>query len=166
MSELPDDNGRNGMSRLPFVLGARSSGIILASLIALIGLLFAWQSSLLDRGSVSLPGPGFFPFVLAITVILLSVVIGIEHWQAPTKGEKITLLHRDVLIVMAASLAVPLVFDWLGALATIALYAAAVLVFVARVPLLLAVMASAAFAGACWFLFQVLLGLQLPSGPF
>jgi hypothetical protein len=68
--------------------------------------------------------------------------------------------------VMAALLAVPLVFVSLGALLTLAVFVVAVLVFVARVSLWLAVVAAAAFVAACWVMFEVLLGLQLPTGPF
>jgi hypothetical protein len=71
-----------------------------------------------------------------------------------------------VLIVMAASMAVPMVFVSAGALATLGLFGVAILVFVARISLPLAVVATSAFVAACWVMFAVLLGLQLPTGPF
>jgi hypothetical protein len=166
MSENPDDGGRDRASRLPLMFGARGGGISVATLLGLTGALFVWQSSLLDLGHVGLPGPGFFPLVLAVSVIVLAIAIGLDSWLSRTKDERIALLHRDVLIVMAASLAVPLVFVDLGALATLFVFAAAILVFVTRVRLLTAVASAAAFVTACWILFQALLGLQLPMGPF
>ena len=151
------------------------------TILAAVGALFAWQAALLDLGHVGLPGPGFFPLALAIAVILFSIIIGIEHWRSAAGSkaagskaaggeavgsEKVEFFHRDVVIVMAASLAVPLVFLRLGALLTLGLFAVAILVIVARVSLWLAVVAAAAFVGACWVMFEVLLGLQLPTGPF
>ena len=164
MSESSNEPGRAG--RLPLVVGARGGGICVAAILAAVGALFAWQASLLDLGHVGLPGPGFFPLVLAIVVTALAIIIGVEHWRAPAGGEKVALFHRDVLIVMAASLAVPLVFSALGALLALGLFAVAILVIVARVPLLLAIVAAAAFVATCWIMFEVLLGLQLPVGPF
>ena len=194
MSESSNDPGRVGP--LPLVVGARNGGIAVAAILAAVGALFAWQASLLDLGHVGLPGPGFFPLVLAITVILSSIIIGIEHCRSTASSkkaggeaaggeiaggeiaggeaadveavgsEKVEFFHRDMVIVMAASLTVPLVFNSLGALLTLAVFVVAILVIVARVSLWLAVVAAAAFVGACWVMFEVLLGLQLPTGPF
>ena len=164
MSESSNESGRAG--RLPLVVGARGSGICVAAILAAVGALFAWQASLLDLGHVGLPGPGFFPLVLAIVLTVLAIFIGVEHWRAPAGDEKVALFHRDVLIVMAAALAVPLIFVSLGALLALGLFAVAILVIVAHVRLLIAVPAAAAFVAACWIMFEVLLGLQLPVGPF
>jgi tripartite-type tricarboxylate transporter receptor subunit TctC len=40
------------------------------------------------------------------------------------------------------------------------------LLLIARVSLVLAILASAAGMAACWYFFQKLLALQLPMGPF
>src|SRR5438067_125724 len=152
MSEASDPGRRKGAGRLPFVVGARNGGICVAASLAAVGILFAWQSSLLDLGHIGLPGAGFFPLVLAITVIALSVAIGIELWHAGG-SDKVGLFHRDLLIVMAASLAVPLLFEALGALLTLGLFAVAILVLVARVSPLLAAVAASVFVAACWVMF-------------
>jgi len=162
MSDRSDD----GAGRLPRILCARRSGVCVAAMLAVVGLLFAWQSSLLDLGHIGLPGPGFFPLVLGVVVAVFSTLIGIERWRMPANGETVALGHRDVLIVLAAALAVPLVFDPLGAYLTLGLFGVVVLVLIARVSLLLAIAASAAGMAACWYFFEVLLGLQLPTGPF
>ena len=70
-----------------------------------------------------------------------------------------------MLIVIAALLAVPLIFEPLGASVTLGLLATALLVLIARVPLPLAIAAAGLGMAACWYFFQVLLGLQLPAGP-
>jgi hypothetical protein len=48
---------------------------------------------------------------------------------------------------------------------TLGLLGAALLVLIGRVPLPLAILAAGLGMAACWYFFQVLLGLQLPAGP-
>jgi hypothetical protein len=147
-------------------ISARRGGIYVAVLLAVIGLLFVWQASLLDFGDFALPGPGFFPLVLGALVFALAVVIGVGDWLGAAPAETVELGHRDVLIVFAAMLAVPLLFEPLGAYATLGLFGAVLLVLIARRSLLVAGLSAGVAMAACWFFFQVALGLQLPAGPF
>jgi hypothetical protein len=146
-------------------ISARRGGIVVAALLAATGLVFAWQASLIDLGDLGLPGPGFFPLLLAIVVVLLSAVIAVRVLFASGEGEPVAFGHRDVLIVLAALIAVPLLFEPLGAYLTLGLFGAVLLVTLARCSIVLAVAASAAAMAACWYFFQVLLGLSLPTGP-
>ena len=75
---------------------------------------FVWQAAPLDLGSVGLPGPGFFPLLL-----------GASWWcsRSPSASALAAfrrrygrLGHRDVLIAVAALLALPLIFEPLGAI--------------------------------------------------
>ena len=160
MSDRSDD----GAGRLPRILCARRSGVCVAAMLAVVGLLFVWQSSLLDLGHIGLPGPGFFPLVLGGVVAAFSTLIGIERWRTPANGETVALGHRDVLIVLAA-LAFPLVFDparrlsharpvWRGGAGA------------HRAGFACSRSRRARPVAACWYFFQVLLGLQLPDRPF
>jgi hypothetical protein len=147
-------------------ISARRGGMCVAGVLAATGLLFAWQASLIDFGDFALPGPGFFPLVLGVLVVVLSVVIGVEDWLGRGSQETIELGHRDVLIVFAALLAVPLLFEPLGAYATLGLFGAVLLVLIARVSLVVAGLSAIIAMALCWYFFQVALGLQLPIGPF
>jgi hypothetical protein len=71
-----------------------------------------------------------------------------------------------VLITFAALLAVPLLFELLGAYITLGLMSAVLLLFIARLSLLLAVVSSALGMAACWYVFGELLGVRLPTGLF
>jgi hypothetical protein len=153
-------------SLLPRAICIRRGGLCTAGFIGIVGLLFVWQASLLDLGSVALPGPGFFPFVLGAVLAALTGVIGSEIWRERASAETVELGHRDVMIVLAAMLAVPPVFEPLGAYVTLGLFGAVLLVVIGRVSLLLAGAAAVIGMAACWYFFQVLLGLQLPAGPF
>jgi hypothetical protein len=148
------------------VISARRSGICVAAVLALIGLLFAWQASLIDLGDFALPGPGFFPLALGVLIFVLAGVIGVEDWLRVGSGDTIELGHRDVLIVFAALLAVPLLFEPLGAYVTLGLFGAVLLVLIARCSFLVAGVSATVAMAACWYFFQVALGLQLPIGPF
>jgi putative tricarboxylic transport membrane protein len=150
--------------RLPRVVSARHGGMLVAAAIAIAGVLLAWQAALLDLGNFDLPGPGFFPLVLGAAMVTFAIAIGVDRWRS-AEGEAVELGHRDVLVTVAALLAVPLLFEPLGALPTLGLFGVTMLVLVARVHPLLAVAASALGMAACWYFFQVLLGLQLPTGP-
>jgi hypothetical protein len=88
----------------------------------------------------------------------------VREWLRGDSRETIALGHRDVLIVLAAMLAVPLLFESLGAYVTLGLFGAALLVLVARSSVVIAGVAAVVGMTACWYFFQVELGLRLPFG--
>jgi hypothetical protein len=166
MSNMDDPRaGSDAGQVLVRAISARHGGMCVAAVLAAIGLIFTWQAALIDFGDVALPGPGFFPLVLGVLVLALAAVIGVRDWFR-TGGEAVELGHRDVLIVLAALAAVPPLFEPLGAYATLGLFGAALLVLIARCSLVIAVLSAAIGMAACWYFFQVALGLQLPIGPF
>ena len=113
-------------------ISARHGGMCVAAVFAVTGLIFTWQAALSDFGDFALPGPGFFPLVLAVLVFALAVVIGVGDWRQAASQGTVELGHRDVLIVLAAMLAMPPLFEPLGAYVTLGLFGAALLVLVAR----------------------------------
>ena len=153
-------------SLLQRAIGSRRAGLLAAGALALIGLIFAWQASRLDLGQIGLPGPGFFPLVLGGLLVVFAAAIAIEGRLVSSKDEPLEFGHAQVLITFAALLAVPLLFELLGAYITLGLMSAVLLVFIARVSLLFAVVSSAVGMAACWYLFGELLGVRLPTGPF
>jgi putative tricarboxylic transport membrane protein len=165
MSILMDSSWR-AVRWLPRTVSARRGGIVVAAVLAGVGLVFAWQASLLDFGGFDLPGPGFFPLVLGVLVFAFAVLIAIEGLRGAGEGETVELGHRDVLIVFAALIAVAALFEPLGAYLSLGLFGAVLLVVLGRVSVPLAIASAAVAMVACWYFFQVLLGLQLPRGPF
>jgi hypothetical protein len=147
-------------------ISVRDGGLWIAAVLAVTGAVFVWQSLLVDFGDFALPGPGFVPLVLSVATVVLAGLIGAREWLQPDSGETIELGHRDVLIVFAAMLAVPPLFEPLGAYVTLGLFGAVLLVFVARTSVVLAVAAATAGMVMCWYFFQVALGLSLPVGQF
>src|SRR5437764_11236509 len=96
---------------LPRPICARRGGLAVAAILAAVGLLFVWQASLLDCGSIGLPGAGFFPLMLGAVLAAFAGVIAAERWQQSAAGETVELGHRDVLICVGAMLVVPLLFE-------------------------------------------------------
>ncbi len=165
MSDHSQVSSRDHAISLPRLISVRRGEVCVAGALAAIGALFVWQASLLDLGDVGLPGPGFFPLLLGAILVVSSAIIGVDRWHASADGKPVELGHRDVLITFACLLVVPLIFEPLGAYVTLGLFGAALLVLIARVSLLLALVAAIFGMVACWYFFQQLLGLQLPTGP-
>ena len=160
-------NSARGFARgFPWRIGARRGEILVAGALAVTGLIFVWQASMLDLGRIGLPGPGFFPLLLGAFVVLFAIMIGVDGWRASAQGEPAEFGHPHVLISFAALLAVPLLFEWLGAYVTLGLFTTALLVFIARLSPLLAVVWTVLGMAACWLVFQEALGVRLPMGPF
>lgn len=150
---------------LPITMRARSGGIAVAGMLAAAGAFFASQALQLDLGGIALPGPGFLPLSLGAILMACATLIGIACWRSG-EGEAVELGHRDVVIAVAALLAMPLIFEPLGGLLALGLLGIALLVLIGRIGLPLAVAAAGLGMAGCWYFFQVLLGVQLPTGPW
>jgi hypothetical protein len=151
---------------LPRAINARQGSIWIAAALGAAGLVLASQAAPLDFGTIEMPGPGFIPLMLSLLTVALAAIIGVREWRQADSGETIELGHRDVLIVVAAMLFVPALFEPLGAYVTLGLFGAVLLVLVARTSLVIAGISAVIGMVACWYFFQVALGLQLPIGPF
>ncbi len=149
---------------LPRLVSARAGGIATAAALAAVGLWFVWQASLLDLGDFELPGPGFFPLVLGGVVFICASFLAARLWASSPYGEAIAFGHRDVLIVIGALFVVPLLFDRLGALITLGLFGAVVLVLVARCSLWLAAVSAAVAMVACCTSFRSRSDCSCPPG--
>jgi hypothetical protein len=160
---LPAPSPAAARNRLPRALSPRNGEVFVAGMLGAVGLFFAWQAMLLDLGHIGLPGPGFFPLCLGATLVIAAVLIGLACWQY-RDGDPLEFGHRDVLITLTALLILPLIFEPLGALLSLGLFGAAMLVLIGRVALPLAITASALGMAACWYFFEVLLGVSLPTG--
>ena len=150
---------------MPRSLSSRTGGVLAAAMLGACGLFFVWQSLRLDLGHPGLPGPGFVPLSLGAALLVCASLIGIECARR-REVEAVEFGHRDVLITLAALLVLPVVFEPLGALLSLGLFGAAMLVLVGRIAAPVAIAASALGMTACWYFFEVLLGVSLPAGPW
>jgi putative tricarboxylic transport membrane protein len=145
---------------------ARVGELLIAIALLAAGLLFVWQSTLLPFGDVGLPGPGFFPFVLGILLGLFALAIVVRAMRQHDEGGAVSLGHRDIVVVFAALVGAGFAFERLGAYVTLGLFTAALLWLIARASFWRGVLVAGLGMVAVWAFFKVLLGVQLPAGPF
>jgi putative tricarboxylic transport membrane protein len=160
-----DVNARgDGSGALP--VPARVGEMLVALALLAAGGFFIWQSAGLPFGDLHRPGPGFFPSVLGSALGVLATAVLIRAWRGAAEVETIHLGHRNVLAVLAASIAAAVGFERLGAYATLGTLAGLLLLVLARLSLWRAALVASLGMVAVWAIFKVLLGVQLPPGPF
>jgi len=130
-------------------------------------LFFIWQAALLPFGGIALPGPAFFPFALGIALGLLALVILSLSLLGKMAGAGAVYLgHRDVLIAFAALVGVAATFEQADTYVTLGVFAAVLLVFVARAQLWrVALGATLGMLGVA-LVFRFALGVRLPAGEY
>jgi len=130
------------------------------------GAFFIWQSTGLPFGGLHQPGPGFFPSALGSALGVLAMALLVRTWRGGAGSGSVYLGHRNVLVTFAALVVAAAAFERLGAYATLGALAAILLLALARLALWRAALSASIGMVAVWALFKVLLGVQLPSGPF
>jgi len=166
MSELSARTGEAATGQGARNVSARRAGVIVAVALAATGIFFVSQSWQLSFGDFGVPGPGVFPFVLGITLTILAIAIVAEELRRADGGATVEFGHRDVIVVFSALLVLSALFETAGAYATLGLMTAVLLRMLARVSLVTAVLSAAVGMALVWVVFKILLGVQLPAGPF
>jgi hypothetical protein len=145
---------------------ASAGGLALVSLYAL------GESTHLDAGTLTRPGPGFFPFVLAGALLLTSLALLVRAWRGsrltapvPSAEAVVAARHPWVLVAAVAALAIYIaIFERAGFIvATVALLA---FLFgaLARYRWPIAVGASVVVTLASYLIFGTWLQVRLPAG--
>jgi hypothetical protein len=126
---------------------------------------FIWQSLYLPFGGIKLPGPGFFPFALGVVLAGFALAIFARVVREPA-GDPVHFGHRDVLVVFAALIGVALTFEQLGTYVSLGAFVAILLLTLAGSALWRIALGTGLGMVAVWVVFKILLGVQLPAGPF
>lgn len=83
------------------------------ALFAVLGLIFAYQSWMLDMGTALRMGPGYFPLLLALVLVALGIVILIQATRV--KGEPVgPIAWRGMLLILPAPVLFGLTVRGLG----------------------------------------------------
>jgi hypothetical protein len=162
--DTPSDAAEQGAWGRP--VSARLGEIAMAGALLAAAVFFIWQSTELPFGRVGLPGPGFFPFALGIALGLLALAILVSALWAMSDGKAVYLGHRDVLIVLAALFGMAFAFERADTYLTLGVFAAALLLLVARAALWRVVLGASLGMVAVWAVFRFGLGVRLPTGEF
>jgi hypothetical protein len=116
------------------------------------------------------PGPGFFPFWVAVSLALLSAYLIYSTFKrAPsTQDEKKILPQRHALIRVSAILLLLIAatgaMKLLGFLLTLVVFTTAILTILERYSVLKSLAYGIAYAAVTWFIFEYLMTMGFPKG--
>jgi putative tricarboxylic transport membrane protein len=123
----------------------------------------------LKIGTVSVPEPGFFPFISGAVVAALSMCRLIASGSRKSGGDEVggSIDGSWKAVALAAALIVyTLILDWLGFTVATSLLAIAVMRIAHRQSWVSIIAISITLAVICQYLFSVLLRVSLPAGTF
>jgi putative tricarboxylic transport membrane protein len=134
--------------------------------LAIFALFVLWQSRTLPLGSLANPGPAYMPVALATLLFLGGLAITILGRHAPPIRSLAFREWRHAVAIFAACAFAALALERLGYRLTIFILLLFLLAAVERKRAVTAAIFAAAFAAGTYFLFDTLLRVQLPRGPF
>ncbi len=137
-----------------------SGGVVICLATAIL-----WQARSLPLGKISAPGPGFFPTVIAMVLLVLALLLILTG-----AGKKEKTIFTDkraagrVLLVFLFLVAYILLLEYLGFAVTSFLFMAALFITVTQRKWYSALLWSFAATGFAYVLFEILLKSNLPKG--
>lgn len=149
----------------------READVVSGVVIAVVGVFVLFQSLQLSFYIESVPGPGFFPALLSIALIVLGawlVVTRLRSRRDTADGFRLPSRQQATrsLSLWAAVLAGALLVGPLGFLTAMVLLVAAILFLIEGRRGLGPVLTTILIPVLAWLLFAQLLQVPLPAGPF
>ena len=142
----------------------RASGVALALLAAAV-LEETWRLRL-PLGSLGNPGPAYMPAVLAGGLLVAGVLVAALSRSTATLGGAGWSEWRHSVAIVIVCAFVALALERLGYRLTMGLAGAALLGVVERKGIVRTLLVAAGLAAGTYYLFDTLLRVQLPRGPF
>ncbi|MPZ60509.1 MAG: hypothetical protein GEU93_04270 [Propionibacteriales bacterium] len=149
----------------------READAVSGGILAVFGVFVLFQSLQLRFYIEGVPGPGFFPALLGIALMVTGVALVVtrlrtprgtaEEFRLPGRHEAMRSLGLWVAVMAAA-----LLVGSLGFLLTMFLLVAVILFVIERRRGLSSVITAIAVPLLVWLLFAELLQVRLPAGPF
>lgn len=141
----------------------RISGFVVFSL----GIGILWQGRHLSVGSLRVPGPGFFPTILAVVLIILSLFLIIPIGNKEKKKQPfIVNFYIRVLTVFVALLAYFSLLEYLGFVFMSFILMSFLFVSIGSYRWYIGLLSAFISIGLAYLLFEVLLMSNLPKGVF
>jgi hypothetical protein len=131
-----------------------------------VGALVIALSGDLPTGSLSLPGSGFMPKIVAALMIFFGLVLTLRAGESKPFAEVAWSDATHAALVVAITAIGAAVYEWLGFLTTDILLMFALLVVIERRKMLPAAIYSIGVVGITYVLFVHLLKTPLQTGPF
>ena len=134
--------------------------------LVLIGLVTMWESRVFPLGSLHRPGPAYMPVVLATLLILFGAAVFAMDARVRRLAEVGWPEWRHALAIFAACAFAAWGLERLGYRLTVAAVMAFLLLVVERKGWALGLTLTVAMAWGSFFVFDTLLRVPLPRGPF
>jgi len=142
----------------------RVAGVGLA-LFAVILLEESWRLRL-PLGTLAMPGPAYVPALLALALLVAGVFIAATGRGAPAVAAAGWSEWRHVVAIVATCAFICLALERLGYRLTMALASVFLVGVIERKSVVTTVVFAVAIAAGTYWLFDTLLRVQLPRGPF
>ena len=150
----------NGKKKVADMTIDRVSGAFLV----LVGLFVVWERRVLPLGSTSHPGPGYFPLLLAVLLIILGAIL-IARGKDAKKIHSVSwpeLPHA--VAILGCCLFVSLFMETIGYRLTLLVMLGFLFGVVERIKLWLTLVLTFGFSLGTFWLFDSLLRVPLPRG--
>ena len=134
--------------------------------LVLIGLVAIWESRAFPLGSLHRPGPAYMPVLLAALLIAFGVAVALMGGRAARLGEVGWHEWRHAVAIFGACAFAAWGLDRLGYRLTMAVVLAFLLLGLERVRPLVGLGLTVGMAWGSYYLFDRLLKVPLPRGPF
>jgi hypothetical protein len=134
--------------------------------LVLFGLIAMWESRVFPLGSLHRPGPAYMPVVLSLLLIAFGVAVFAMGASARAMRDVDWHEWRHAVAIFAACAFAAWGLERLGYRPTMALVLAFLLLRLERRGLLLGVALSIAMAWGSFYVFDTVLKVRLPRGPF
>lgn len=149
---------------------AEKGGItrITGFVIAFLGIGILWEGRHLTWGTLSHPGPGFFPTILAILFIILSLFLIIPRGKKGEEREAFppwSTIYRQLIPICAALLAYVGLLDSVGFILLTLFLMFFLFVKVSYLKWYTALFTAFVSTGITYLIFEVILKSSFPKGP-
>ncbi len=136
------------------------------SALCLLAVFVMWESRRLPLGTWHHPGPGYFPVLLAVILFVLGGLVGAMGKHAASVATVGWSEARQALVILAVGAFICFALEGLGYRLTMLAALLFLVWLVERRSLVTAVTFALALAGGSFYLFDTLLRVPLPRGPF
>jgi putative tricarboxylic transport membrane protein len=133
-------------------------------IVFVIGLLITWQASKLRLGGFHKPGPGLFPLILGLILILLSLILLIQSKGRPgSRSFSFGESPKRIVMVYGSLLAYVAILEYAGFLLSSFLLIFFLFVVLGEYTVKRAALTALAATAVAYVLFDVLLKSPLPK---
>jgi putative tricarboxylic transport membrane protein len=165
LRRLANRDGCRGILALAF-MPMLTTDRIGGSALCLLALFVMWESRTLPLGTWRNPGPGYFPVLLAALLLILGVLIWAMGGHAPAIAGVGWGEARHAVVILAVSAFICLALERLGYRLTMLAALLFLVWLVERKSLWTAAVFALALSFGSYYLFDTLLRVPLPRGPF